>query len=408
MTVKAIARRGGTTAQHSTFVGLGREITVDTDKHTLVVHDGATAGGFPLAKAADVVSSVSPTFTGVPTAPTAPAGTNTTQLATTAFVRALGDGKMPSTGIATAVTFGEVTVTGNSHIGGSSPLAGARLYIKGETVDASKYGIYVTDSAGTERFTQKNNGDTSIGGNVLINTPTVLGDGTAKLQVNGSGYFAGGITASSLILGTKTGTYGNVFTSYNGSTFLGIPTGKSFQITTEAGAALLDISSTGLAVTGGITATNGATSGSCGQFTTAGAGDAAVIGCNISAGGMIYAGFNSNKTLITFKVIENGNVQNTNNSYGAISDITLKENITTSRSYLDDLCKVNIVKFSFKSDKSDKANQLGVIAQEVEKIFPAMIDIDTKGIKGVKYSIFVPMLITAIQELNAKVKALEK
>jgi len=49
----AIQRRRGTTAQHSTFTGLNGEVTVDTDKKTLVVHDGATAGGFPMAKATD-------------------------------------------------------------------------------------------------------------------------------------------------------------------------------------------------------------------------------------------------------------------------------------------------------------------------------------------------------------------
>lgn len=42
--------RGGTTAQHSTFTGAEKEVTVDTTKDTLVVHDGVTAGGFPLAK----------------------------------------------------------------------------------------------------------------------------------------------------------------------------------------------------------------------------------------------------------------------------------------------------------------------------------------------------------------------
>jgi len=42
--------RGGTTSQHSTFTGSEREITVDTDKETVVVHDGSTAGGFPLAR----------------------------------------------------------------------------------------------------------------------------------------------------------------------------------------------------------------------------------------------------------------------------------------------------------------------------------------------------------------------
>ena len=40
--------RRGTTAQHSSFTGAAGEVTVDTDKETVVVHDGSTAGGFPL------------------------------------------------------------------------------------------------------------------------------------------------------------------------------------------------------------------------------------------------------------------------------------------------------------------------------------------------------------------------
>ena len=45
----AIQRRGGTTAEHANFTGLAREITVDTTKKTIVVHDGTTSGGIPLA-----------------------------------------------------------------------------------------------------------------------------------------------------------------------------------------------------------------------------------------------------------------------------------------------------------------------------------------------------------------------
>lgn len=37
----------GTTAQHKTYKGLPGELTVDTDKHVVVVHDGLTAGGHP-------------------------------------------------------------------------------------------------------------------------------------------------------------------------------------------------------------------------------------------------------------------------------------------------------------------------------------------------------------------------
>ena len=42
--------RKGTTAQHSTFTGAEGEVTVDTDKDTLVVHDDATVGGHELLK----------------------------------------------------------------------------------------------------------------------------------------------------------------------------------------------------------------------------------------------------------------------------------------------------------------------------------------------------------------------
>jgi hypothetical protein len=50
--------RRGTTAQHGSFTGAVGEITVDTDKDTAVVHDGSTAGGYPLLKEASVGTTV--------------------------------------------------------------------------------------------------------------------------------------------------------------------------------------------------------------------------------------------------------------------------------------------------------------------------------------------------------------
>src|SRR5687767_9799689 len=43
--------RRASTAAHAIFTGGPGEITIDTDKKTVVVHDGATAGGFPIARA---------------------------------------------------------------------------------------------------------------------------------------------------------------------------------------------------------------------------------------------------------------------------------------------------------------------------------------------------------------------
>lgn len=52
-----VQRRRGTTAQHSVFAGAVGETTVDTDKNTVVVHDGSTLGGFPLARASSLFVS---------------------------------------------------------------------------------------------------------------------------------------------------------------------------------------------------------------------------------------------------------------------------------------------------------------------------------------------------------------
>jgi hypothetical protein len=54
MSVQVQLRRG-TTANHSTFTGAAGEVTVDTTKKVVIVHDGATAGGIPMARADAVV-----------------------------------------------------------------------------------------------------------------------------------------------------------------------------------------------------------------------------------------------------------------------------------------------------------------------------------------------------------------
>ena len=50
--------RQGTTTEHNTFTGAVGEVTVDTDKKTVVVHDGTTVGGTVLAKVSEVPSLV--------------------------------------------------------------------------------------------------------------------------------------------------------------------------------------------------------------------------------------------------------------------------------------------------------------------------------------------------------------
>ena len=102
-------------------------------------------------------------------------------------------------------------------------------------------------------------------------------------------------------------------------------------------------------------------------------------------------------------VYSNGNIVNTNNSYGSLSDRTIKENIVDASPKLENICKVKIRNFNLIGETT---KQLGVVAQELEEVFPSMVEVDGKTQKKqVKYSVFVPMLVKAIQELKTIVDA---
>ncbi len=118
--------RGGTTAEHSSFTGAEREVTVDTTLDTIVVHDGATAGGIPLAKASDVPSpSSSLAVTNVTTSGTM---TSTGDITTSGEVNTptvdLGNGvKITTSGGGIAITVNgsnvfSVSSTGNLVVSG--------------------------------------------------------------------------------------------------------------------------------------------------------------------------------------------------------------------------------------------------------------------------------------------------
>jgi hypothetical protein len=127
-----------------------------------------------------------------------------------------------------------------------------------------------------------------------------------------------------------------------------------------------------------------------------------------------FACYNGNFTG-QFIVRDSGNAVNTNNSYGAISDVKLKENVVDASPKLDKLNQVRVVSYNLKDQPDQKL--LGVIAQELEQVFPGMVeeaaDRDQEGndlgttTKSVKYSVFVPMLIKALQEATTEINSLK-
>jgi hypothetical protein len=90
----------------------------------------------------------------------------------------------------------------------------------------------------------------------------------------------------------------------------------------------------------------------------------------------------------------------------AYSDETLKENVQTIPDALDKVNQLRGVEFD-RNDIDENPHQIGVIAQEVEKIIPEVVITHKDGIKSVAYGNLVGLLIEAIKELEKKVNELE-
>ena len=96
------------------------------------------------------------------------------------------------------------------------------------------------------------------------------------------------------------------------------------------------------------------------------------------------------------------------------SDERLKKNIETTRDgYLEDLAKLRVVKYNWHCHDEEDKKELGLIAQEVQKVFPKLVVEDDEELNGVekplavKLSVLPMMLLKGLQEANTKIKELE-
>ena len=126
---------------------------------------------------------------------------------------------------------------------------------------------------------------------------------------------------------------------------------------------------------------------------------------------------------------DDGDIKNINGSYGTISsDRRVKENIVDATPKLNDILSLNVKNFNFIGDNK---KQIGLIAQDVESVFPSWVQTsdtriykthDENGVpleeqgelvsgladgKSLKVGMEFAVLVKTIQELNAKIVALE-
>ena len=93
----------------------------------------------------------------------------------------------------------------------------------------------------------------------------------------------------------------------------------------------------------------------------------------------------------------------TDGYYFELSDVRLKRDITNLDSTLDRLLQLRPVSYHFRSAPAGTSPTLGLIAQEVEPLFPEVVG-EHAGMKSLAYSELVPVTIRAIQELNQKLE----
>jgi hypothetical protein len=132
--------------------------------------------------------------------------------------------------------------------------------------------------------------------------------------------------------------------------------------------------------------------------------------------GLAYYNTATSTTSLTgqvFRVMCDGDVENANNRYGAISDIELKENIVDARSQWNDLKALQIRNYNFKAETGYSTHtQIGLVAQETELISPGLvgecIDEETgTSTKTVSYSVLYMKAVKALQEAMERIETLE-
>ncbi len=107
----------------------------------------------------------------------------------------------------------------------------------------------------------------------------------------------------------------------------------------------------------------------------------------------------------SYGILTNGNI------YGAAfyyySDARLKKNVATITGSLQKVLGMRGVSYELIDQSTDisKGTQLGLIAQEVEKVAPEVVRTDENGIKAIDYPRVVPILVEAIKEQNGRIDA---
>jgi len=193
---KLLQLRGGTTSEHSSFTGAVREVTVDTTKDTLVVHDGSTAAGFALARESALTTTTALANAALPKSGGALTGALTTNSTIDGVDIATRDGVLSTTVTTANAALPKAGGALTGALTTNSTIDGRDVAADGVTADAAlpRAGGAMTGAITTNSTFDGR--DVATDGTKLDNvaTPVITGTNTTATNASNHVVSAGGIT----------------------------------------------------------------------------------------------------------------------------------------------------------------------------------------------------------------------
>ena len=345
--------RRGTTAQNNSFTGAVGEVSVDIDKDTLRIHDGATQGGFELAKV-----------------------------------------DLTNVSGATNLSLSGITTTNSLSIGSTQVISSGRELQNITSLDATTTAtIESAVGAAPNDFTSLNISGISTFAGITTHTTSLFGTNASFTGIVTATTFVGALTGTATSTTNIPNLAGDI-TSDNTDTTLATVNSNvgSFgsgdaipTITVNAKGLITGVTTT--AVTSGTTITDDTSTDASRFLTFTSATSGSISAANVSSSKLIY---NPSTGTVSATV------------FNATSDISLKGNIKIIEDPIEKVLQLNGVTFNWKENQKPS---IGVIAQELEKVLPELV---TQGdIKSVNYNGLIGLLIEAIKEQQKQIDELK-
>ena len=365
--------RGGDTTSNSTFTGAQRELSIDTTKNQLIVHDGATPGGHP------VPSSDAPEFTGAAEfggsagfAGTVKQGTFNGGQTTTNGSVLLDNGGVYTQILPSSTSDLYRGYKGSSLVFNVKADGGASF---ASTLEADELAVYkptTTPSASILRVFSDYGGTLALKFNVKADgSATFTGPATFYGRIDtGNGFNSySNKTGPMFTLKSENGDTTRYIVNNDGTTKIGgtLPSAPKISLNANGNASFA----------GDVTAGNFFTTTATGALLSH---TGTVMARQSSSNGVLWQGLLNNTQTSQIAAGGNASFAGTVSAQGTVltSDRKFKTNIETAGSQLSDVVQLGnlLKKWDWKEDApvADKEYRfLGLIAQEAEEVSPGIV-----------------------------------